>query len=47
MKCCFDPITSVEALPNVIIGTGENNLTTDKKDAHRYENPCLSVLICG
>ena len=26
------------------INTGKNNLTTDKKDAHRYKNPCLSVV---
>ncbi len=25
----------------------KNNLTTDKKDEHRYKNPCLSVCIRG
>ncbi|MBB6239356.1 hypothetical protein HDC90_004009 [Pedobacter sp. AK013] len=27
--------------------SNENNLTTDKKDAHSYKNLCLSVCICG
>ncbi len=22
----------------------QNNLTTDRKDTHRYENPCLSMV---
>jgi len=51
LQCCgklfFHILSSCNAISLTHPAQEKNNLTTDKNDGHRYENPCLSVYICG